>query len=76
MVLSAYFVLLPRSVWLVTILSFSGMDHSLSIKKGILLDNTYTAKAAAALLHYLEKEKFNPGSNILFWHTGGVLAEL
>ena len=45
-------------------------------KEGVLLDNTYTAKAAAALIDYLEKGKFNPGSNILFWHTGGIVAEL
>lgn len=45
-------------------------------KEGILLDNTYTAKAAAALIDYLEKEKLNPETNILFWHTGGIVAEL
>ncbi|MFW5706357.1 MAG: 1-aminocyclopropane-1-carboxylate deaminase/D-cysteine desulfhydrase, partial [Bacteroidota bacterium] len=45
-------------------------------EEGILLDNTYTAKAAAALLHYLDENKLDAGSNILFWHTGGIVAEL
>ena len=44
--------------------------------EGILLDNTYTAKAAAGAIHYLTNGKFESNKNILFWHTGGVLSEL
>ena len=38
--------------------------------EGILLDHVYTAKAAAALLHYTSK-KVLEGENVLFVHTGG-----
>lgn len=44
--------------------------------EGILLDNTYTAKAAAGVIHYLTNGKIEPDKNILFWHTGGMLSEL
>lgn len=37
--------------------------------EGILLDQVYTGKAAAALLHYSLNRKFH--DNILFVHTGG-----
>jgi len=39
--------------------------------EGILLDFVYTGKAAAGLLDYCKKGKFNKGQNILFIHTGG-----
>jgi L-cysteate sulfo-lyase len=38
--------------------------------EGILLDSVYTGKAAAALLDYSRKGKFNK-TNVLFIHTGG-----
>lgn len=41
--------------------------------EGIMLDPTYTAKAAAALVAYSRKGKFNQTDNVLFWHTGGLL---
>ena len=44
--------------------------------EGILLDNTYTGKAAAAVINYIENQKFEANQNILFWHTGGILSEL
>lgn len=44
--------------------------------EGILLDNTYTAKAAAGVLDYIAKGKIDVSKNILFWHTGGILSEL
>ena len=44
--------------------------------EGILLDSTYTAKAAAGVLDYLKNKRFEPKANILFWHTGGIIAEL
>jgi L-cysteate sulfo-lyase len=38
---------------------------------GIFLDYVYTAKAAAALIDYLRKGRFDKGANVLFIHTGG-----
>ena len=43
-------------------------------KEGIFLDPVYTGKAAAGLIDYLEKEKIEAGSDLLFWHTGGTNA--
>ncbi|MFO7617989.1 MAG: pyridoxal-phosphate dependent enzyme [Bacteroidales bacterium] len=42
--------------------------------EGILLDQTYTAKAAAALIAYARKGFFRPTDRVLFWHTGGTIA--
>jgi L-cysteate sulfo-lyase len=42
--------------------------------EGILLDPVYTAKAAAGLIDYCRRGKFKPGENVLFWHTGGLVA--
>lgn len=39
--------------------------------EGVLLDNVYTAKAAAALMFYSQNKLFNKNENILFIHTGG-----
>jgi D-cysteine desulfhydrase family pyridoxal phosphate-dependent enzyme len=44
--------------------------------EGIILDNTYTAKAAAAVLTYIRTGKISKSKNILFWHTGGIISEL
>jgi D-cysteine desulfhydrase family pyridoxal phosphate-dependent enzyme len=41
--------------------------------EGILLDQTYTSKAAAALIEYCRQGMFDPKDNVLFWHTGGLL---
>ncbi len=43
-------------------------------KAGILLDHTYSGKAMAGLIDYLERNTFQPEQNILFWHTGGTVA--
>ena len=40
-------------------------------KEGIILDEVYTGKAAAGLINFAEKKRFNTGENILFIHTGG-----
>lgn len=54
-------------------------DESLEAEKifahteGILLDQTYTAKAAAALIAYARKGFFKPTDRVLFWHTGGLI---
>ena len=42
--------------------------------EGILLDPVYTAKVAAALTDYCQKGIFKPDENVLFWHTGGLVA--
>lgn len=39
--------------------------------EGILLDHVYTGKAAAALIEYCNKGRFEKDQNILFLHTGG-----
>ncbi|MCX6225451.1 MAG: D-cysteine desulfhydrase family protein [Bacteroidia bacterium] len=54
-------------------------DESLEAEKifaeteGILLDQTYTAKAAAALIAYARKGFFKETDQVLFWHTGGLI---
>jgi len=40
--------------------------------EGIFLDPTYTAKAMAALLAYVRAGRFDAGTTVLFWHTGGL----
>lgn len=45
-------------------------NKAFACKEGILLDQVYTAKAAAALLKYSKDRRFR-GENILFLHTGG-----
>lgn len=55
-------------------------DESLEAEKifaeteGILLDQTYTAKAAAALISYARKGFFKATDRVLFWHTGGTVS--
>lgn len=41
---------------------------------GILLDQTYTAKAAAAVLGYYRSGRLTPQDKVLLWHTGGTIA--
>jgi D-cysteine desulfhydrase family pyridoxal phosphate-dependent enzyme len=40
--------------------------------EGILLDNTYTAKAMAGLIQLIKDGTFRENETILFWHTGGL----
>ncbi len=42
--------------------------------EGIFLDPVYTSKTAAALLDFCRKGLFSPRDNVLFWHTGGLIA--
>ena len=42
--------------------------------EGILLDPVYTCKAASGLLDYCRSGRFPAGWNVLFWHTGGLVA--
>jgi D-cysteine desulfhydrase family pyridoxal phosphate-dependent enzyme len=46
----------------------------LARKEGILLDPVYTARAFHGMLEHLKKGLVKPGSNVLFWHTGGLPA--
>ena len=41
-------------------------------QEGILLDPTYSGKAMAGMLHFLDKGEFKAGQNVVFLHTGGV----
>jgi 1-aminocyclopropane-1-carboxylate deaminase/D-cysteine desulfhydrase-like pyridoxal-dependent ACC family enzyme len=41
--------------------------------EGVLLDDTYTSKAAAGLIAHCESGMFKRTDNILFWHTGGLI---
>jgi L-cysteate sulfo-lyase len=42
--------------------------------EGILLDPVYTGRAFGGLLDLIRNGAFEPGQNILFWHTGGTPA--
>lgn len=42
--------------------------------EGILLDPVYTAKAMAALIARVRAGVFSPDDTVLFWHTGGQVA--
>lgn len=47
---------------------------TLAQEEGILLDPVYTGRAFYGMLDYLKKSKLKQGSNVLFWHTGGLPA--
>ncbi len=47
---------------------------TLAQTEGILLDPVYTGRAFYGMLDYLKKSKIKQGSNVLFWHTGGLPA--
>ncbi len=47
---------------------------TLASAEGILLDPVYTARAFYGMMDHLEKKLIRPGSNVLFWHTGGIPA--
>ncbi len=42
--------------------------------EGIVLDEVYTAKAMAALISWIEHDRFKANDTVLFWHTGGQMA--
>lgn len=48
--------------------------HELAQTEGILLDPVYTARAFFAMTDYLKNGLIEPGSKVLFWHTGGLPA--
>lgn len=41
--------------------------------EGLILDPTYTGKAFHALVNYVKNGTIPTGSNVVFWHTGGLL---
>lgn len=41
--------------------------------EGLILDPTYTGKAFHALKMYVTNGIIKPNSNVVFWHTGGLL---
>jgi len=49
--------------------STKGLELALQTE-GLLLDHTYTGKAAGAMMAMFEKEP--PDRPVVFWHTGGV----
>ena len=52
-----------------------GMEEAVTLfarKEGILLDPVYTGKAAAGLIDLVRNGAFEPGSNVMFLHTGGA----
>ena len=48
--------------------------HLVAETEGILLDDVYTAKAMAALIHHARQGQLDPDASVLFVHTGGVPA--
>ncbi len=46
----------------------------LAQSEGVLLDPVYSGRAFYGMMDYLRKNKLKKGSNILFWHTGGLPA--
>ena len=46
----------------------------LAVHEGLFLDPVYTGKAFAGMVDYVRSGKVRPGSNVLFWHTGGATA--
>jgi L-cysteate sulfo-lyase len=42
-----------------------------AVMEGVLLDDVYTGKAAAGLVHYAMNNMFRKDDNVLFIHTGG-----
>ncbi len=47
---------------------------TLAGSEGILLDPVYTGRAFYGMLDHLQHKRITPGSNVLFWHTGGIPA--
>jgi len=49
-------------------------EKLLAENAGILMDQTYSAKAMSGLIDYIKKGFFKPTDKVLFWHTGGTIA--
>ena len=48
--------------------------NELAKTEGIILDPVYTGRAFYGMMDGLENKKIPQGSNVLFWHTGGLPA--
>jgi D-cysteine desulfhydrase len=48
--------------------------RELAALEGIFLDPVYTGRAFHAMTDMLRSGRIEPGSNVLFWHTGGLPA--
>ena len=48
--------------------------NKLAVTEAILLDPVYTGRAFYGMLDCLNKNKLKSGTNVLFWHTGGLPA--
>lgn len=48
--------------------------RTLARTEGIMLDPVYTGRAFYGMMHHLDNNMLDPGTNILFWHTGGIPA--
>ena len=46
----------------------------LAEKEGIMLDPVYTGRAFFGMMDCLKNRKIKQGTNVLFWHTGGLPA--
>jgi D-cysteine desulfhydrase len=46
----------------------------LAREEGIFLDPSYTSKAMAALIDWVQRGKLTEQDTVLFWHTGGQMA--
>lgn len=44
-----------------------------SQRHGLITDPTYTGKALHGLVSMIKSGEIEPGSRVLFWHTGGLL---
>ena len=42
--------------------------------EAMFVDDTYTAKALAGLIHHVRRGSFADNQTVLFWHTGGQVA--
>ena len=42
--------------------------------EGLFIDPVYTGKAFAGLIGNVRSGRVKPGSNVVFWHTGGATA--
>ncbi len=47
---------------------------TLAQTEGIILDPVYTGRAFFGMMHFLQQKMLKKGSNVLFWHTGGLPA--
>ena len=55
-------------------ISTDASDHAIRLlarSQGVLVDPTYTAKAAAGMIEWVRSGRIPTGDRLVFWHTGG-----